>query len=223
MINKKILQDDKVATPIRTNRSFKNLIMLIFSLSCIGLIAGFIYWQIDRIVNIYVVIEEQFLLSMSLGFVPIFLWISVFLWVLFNRPYWLRKVFLLMSSLLVLAGSLGVMSYINDYSGPFAWVTLYGRTNFGGRVGSFIAGDQALIGYIRISCLFILAVSLAVPRLSLAVIKKTSLIKLFFAIVAKNAWRLIVKIPNHIKGGLKGDDSRNQEGLTQKELTIGTH
>lgn len=219
MINNKILQDDKVATPIRTNRSFKNLnlIMLMFSLSCIGLIAGFIYWQIDRIVNIYVVIEEQFLLSMSLGFVPIFLWISVFLWVLFNRPHWLRKVFLLMSSLLVLAGSLGVMSYINDYSGPFAWATLYGRTNFGGRVGSFIVGDQALIGYIRISCLFILAVSLAVPRLSLAVIKKTSVIKLFFAIVAKTAWRLIVKIPNHINGGLKGDDSRNQEGITQKE------
>ena len=174
MINKKIFDDDRDATPIRLNRLLKNLnlIILMFSLVCVGLIATFIYLQIDRIVDTYIFTKEQILLSLSLGFIFVFLWISTFLWILFNHPHWLRKVFLLMSSLLILVGSLGVLSYIDDYSGPFAWATLYGRTNLGGSVGSFIAGDQGLIGYLRISCIFIFAMSLAVPRLSFAVIKK---------------------------------------------------
>ena len=219
MINKKIFDDGRDATPIRLNRLLKNLnlIILMFSLACVGLIAVFIYWQIDRIVDIYIFTKEQILLSLSLGFIFVFLWISTFLWILFNHPHWLRKVFLLMSSLLILVGSLGVLSYIDDYSGPFAWATLYGRTNLGGSVGSFISGDQGLIGYLRISCIFIFAMSLAVPRVSFAVIKKTSLIKLGVFIVAKNVWYLIVKIPNYIDGYIKGNNARNQRGLNKIE------
>ena len=94
---------------------------------------------------------------------------------------------------------------------------MYGRTNLGGSVGSFIAGDQGLIGYLRISCIFIFAMSLAVPRLSFVVIKKTSLIKLGVFIVAKNVWYLIVKIPNYIDGYIKGNNARNQRGLNKIE------
>ena len=104
--------------------------------------------------------------TLSLGIVPVAVWLGAFLWAISRRRDWFRRANVWVASIPLLALVVGAMAFFEPTSGPLAGLTLDGETSLGGRAGSSIIGSAAWPGVLRLVLVALLGAALASPRVS---------------------------------------------------------
>ena len=103
---------------------------------------------------------------MGLGLAPATLWIVVFLWALFRRRGWFRRLNVWAGSLAALALVLGTMAFFEASRGSLAWFTLNGHVSLGGQAGQAIVGGDQWLGVLRLVGIFVAGVAISAPALA---------------------------------------------------------
>ena len=126
--------------------------------------AGF--WYRQKLLETYSAMEQSALTALSLGLAAVVVWIAAFTAIAFAPVTPLRRTVLWASSVSMLAGVLGLLSFYDVYFGSLSWVTLGGEVSLGGRVGEMIAGPPGAIAVARVAALFLLAAAAAMPSVT---------------------------------------------------------
>jgi DNA segregation ATPase FtsK/SpoIIIE-like protein len=133
----------------------------------VAVVATAVYLSWTPIEDSVVSGRDRVLTTVGLGVVPIALWVVVLVGVAVTKRQWIiSKPNLWLSSLGLVALTLGVFSYFEPFDGAFAWFSLYGQNTLGGQVGDAIIGSQSWLGTLRLFGVFILTVAVASPALA---------------------------------------------------------
>ena len=124
------------------------------------------YWYRQKLLETYSALEQSALTALSLGLAAVAIWVVAFTAIAFAPITPLRRSVLWASSVSMLAGVLGLLSFYNVYFGSLSWVTLGGEVSLGGRVGEIIAGPPGAIAVARVAALFLVAAAAAMPSVT---------------------------------------------------------
>ncbi len=127
---------------------------------------GLVYWFRSEISSAYFAAQHGVLGTLGLGIVPVAIWLAVCAWALRSRRSWFRRVNLWVGSLVLVAFILGALSCFQVQGGALGAFT--GDDGYlGGHVGYAIVGESAWQAVLALSALFVVAMGVAAPRLSL--------------------------------------------------------
>lgn len=124
------------------------------------------YWYRQKLLEMYSAVEQSALTALSLGLAAVAVWIVAFTAIAFAPVTPIRRTVLWASSVSMLAGVLGLLSFYDVYFGSLSWVTLGGEVSLGGKVGEIIAGPPGAIAVARVAALFLLAAAAAMPSVT---------------------------------------------------------
>ncbi len=124
---------------------------------------GLGFWFREQVTESYTAAQERVMTTLSLGLVPVLLWVAVFAFALSARRSWFRRANLWFASLILLAFTLGGMAFFEVPSGAFAWATLNGDVTLGGKVGEAVAGPLGLAAGLRVAALLTVGAAIAAP------------------------------------------------------------
>jgi DNA segregation ATPase FtsK/SpoIIIE-like protein len=124
------------------------------------------YWYRQKLLEMYSAVEQSALTALSLGLAAVAVWIVVFTAIAFAPVTPIRRPVLWASSVSMLAGVLGLLSFYEVYFGSLSWITLGGEVSLGGRVGEIIAGPPGAVAVARVAALFLVAAAAAMPSVT---------------------------------------------------------
>ena len=124
------------------------------------------YWYRQKLLETYSAMEQSALTALSLGLAAVAVWIVAFTAIAFAPVTPLRRTVLWASSVSMLAGVLGLLSFYDVYFGSLSWLTLGGEVSLGGKVGETIAGPPGAIAVARVAALFLIAAAAAMPSVT---------------------------------------------------------
>ena len=135
---------------------------------------GAVYWYRGVLADSFISAKDGTLTTLGLGLIPVAVWLAVFLWALAARRPWLRRPNLWLSSIALVALSLGLMAFRQPDEGALAWFTLDGDVSLGGDVGEAITGSVTWQGALRLLGIFVAGVALAAPPRAVSAAKATA-------------------------------------------------
>lgn len=136
------------------------VIFVVLAISAAG------YWYRQKLLEMYSAVEQSALTALSLGLAAVAVWVVVFTAIAFAPVTPIRRTVLWASSVSMLAGVLGLLSFYDVYFGSLSWATLGGEVSLGGRVGEIIAGPPGAIAVARVAALFLMAAAAAMPSVT---------------------------------------------------------
>ena len=90
---------------------------------------------------------------------------AVAIFFILNSSYlYLKKARLILSVILILFFTIGIMAFYSPYNGILSSFTLQGRTTLGGDFGKSIIGSQNFLGIIRLLILLLISIALISPK-----------------------------------------------------------
>ena len=118
------------------------------ALAIIAIVAiiGFIFSA--EVTGTYILIRDEILLKLSLGFVPVAIWISIFFATLYKSRaiVKVRGVVIWVSLLFAVIAALSILSAFQPgFDSNLRIFTLDGKVSLGGEVGSLITNDNLII------------------------------------------------------------------------------
>lgn len=197
------------------NRTDNKLLAIwgIVVLAGIGVVvSGLGFWYRETILNGYHHAEEYVLSGLSLGLIPVVLWLAAFISASLIKRELFYKINLWIASIFGLVGILGVMSFFDIYFGSLSWATLGGKVSLGGKVGEVIAGPEDILGVIRVAAILIVALVVAMPTTVLFVARYLGRLLVFGYVILVLGVRktgLFVRNINqgiYLKTGLEGPE-----------------
>ena len=124
-------------------------------------------------------LQEGLMTPFGLGVVPLALWLVALAWAATVRRPWLRRLNLWLSSLALVALSMGIMAFFEADQGALAEFTLDGDVSLGGETGKAIIGSTGLLGALRLLGVLIVATALAAPPLAADILMSIGKLSLF--------------------------------------------
>ena len=128
-----------------------------------------VHWFTTTGPQIYPTSEEAVLSNLSLGLLPIALWLSAFLVAVAFRRSLFRHYRAWLASVAFLSVVLGALSLNQVDSGFLSWFTMGGSVTLGGVVGDRIAGPAGIQAIARLTAIGVLGVVMLAPSYALAV------------------------------------------------------
>ncbi len=128
-----------------------------------------VHWYTTVGPQIYPASKEAVLSNLSLGLLPITLWLSAFLVAVAFRRSLFRHYRAWLASAALLAVVLGTLSLNLANVGFLSWFTMAGSVTLGGFVGDTIAGPAGIQAIARLTAMSVLGVVMLAPSFTLAV------------------------------------------------------
>ena len=122
-----------------------------------------IYWFRDFLSQLYFAGQNEVLLYLGAGAVPVAIWLAVFTGFLVFRPRLFKHYRPWLASMGLVVFTLGFLSFYQTYDGLLHVFTLDGYVNLGGEIGDLIAGPVAWLGVLRLVGIGAVVVALASP------------------------------------------------------------
>lgn len=208
------------------NRTDNKLLAIwgIVVLAGIGVVvSGLGFWYRETILNGYHHAEEYVLSGLSLGLIPVVLWLAAFISASLIKRELFYKINLWIASIFGLVGILGVMSFFDIYFGSLSWATLGGKVSLGGKVGEVIAGPEDILGVIRVAAILIVALVVAMPTTVLFVARYLGRLLVFGYVILVLGVRKTGLFVRNINQGNPDDKNLGRQtssgGLSSAELS----
>ena len=122
-----------------------------------------VYWFRDYLSQLYFAGQNEVLLYLGAGVIPVAVWLLVFIGALAFRRGLFKHYRLWLASAGLVAFTLGFLSFFQTYDGLLHGFTQDGYVNLGGEIGDLISGPIAWLGVFRLVGLGVVIVSLASP------------------------------------------------------------
>ena len=153
------------------------------TLAIIAIVAiiGFIFSA--EVTDTYILIRDEILFQLSLGFVPVAIWISVFIATLYKSRaiVKVRDVVIWVSLLFAVIATLSILSAFQPgFDSNLRIFTLDGKVSLGGEVGSLITNDNLIIAILLTIVMVSCSIGVLFPKNSYYLLSK----------IAINSWNM---------------------------------
>mgnify|MGYP001166463187 FL=1 len=153
------------------------------ALAIIAIVAiiGFIFSA--EVTGTYILIRDEILLKLSLGFVPVAIWISIFIATLYKSRaiVKVRDVVIWVSLLFAVIAALSILSAFQPgFDSNLRIFTLDGKVSLGGEVGSLITNDNLIIAIFLTIVMISCSIGVLFPKNSYYLLSK----------IAINSWNM---------------------------------
>ena len=138
-------------------------VILISSIAT-GLIILLTIFFHSEILSFIINLKDNIIMKTGLTLINIALSI-IAIFIILNSSYlYLKKARLIVSVVLFLLFTIGILAFYSPYNGIFSSFTLQGRTTLSGDFGKLIIGSQNLFGIIRLLFLFLFSIIMISPH-----------------------------------------------------------
>lgn len=211
------------------------LIICIF-LSMILLPAGVFFFLQTEFLSIlndyYLTAKKSFLTPLGLSSLLYLAWAVLLIIMTRKQPrFIIRHINIVISSLIILIASTGILGFFEPWNGILGYFTLDGQISLGGSIGSLIITENNWMGSLILGVLIILAVSLSFPLTTFKLMKslyKFAVFSTIFAITSSRSVQVYVKcsfkkisranFPNHTL--VTQDKKSSQEKISKSNFEL---
>ena len=147
------------------NTLYKNKVPIaIISLITTGIIVVLLTLFYSVISSFIINLKDNIIMNTGASSINITISAVAIFFILNSSYLYLKKARLILSVILILFFTIGIMAFYSPYNGILSSFTLQGRTTLSGDFGKSIIGSQNLLGIIRLLILLLISIALISPK-----------------------------------------------------------